>query len=123
VAVRASVVLKESGASVPWAVRDWEFFDLPDEGEAYWHRRWAVRVEGVEPGEPPRVHLAFDWERDKRYHAQLPGDAYVIEAWRDSHGGMWEARVVNTVAGKVVSEAEAEGCDGAVQAALARVAA
>jgi hypothetical protein len=119
--ITAKVLVKEAEAAVPWTIRDGSFFELPTEGEQYWYNRWAVRVEKIESSVPPRVHLVFDWPRDKQFHGLLPDDSHVIEAARDADDGIWSARVINTGAGSVVSEAEGDDCDAVIRSAVSGV--
>lgn len=116
--IKAKLVLKERNSPVTWSSQEADLFDLPVEGANYWFKRWAVKVERVVADRPPRVDLAHDWERDASFYRPLPADHYVIEAVRDETSGVWNARVIDTSVGRIVSHESGDDCDETIAAAV-----
>lgn len=112
-----TIVDWEPGVPLPLHELAAEMYVIPQAGDPYWRGNVAMRVRQVEAGDPPRVHLERDPERQRALLAPLPA-GFEIDCGRDSESGLWHAHV-HSASGGIVGHGLSEDGDTAVAQAVA----
>jgi uncharacterized protein (DUF2267 family) len=93
--------------------------ELPQPGSRFWLRTAACRVQRVEEGMTPVVHLSRDTERERHLKEGVPAGCMLSVHQSDHEEGRWFAEVI-AADGHVVGSAHDDDCDAAADAARAQ---